>query len=212
MRKLVSQMMTTLNGRIDDPMVWMVELTEDQYTDIEAAYRTFDTIIVGRVTCEEMSEYWPTALNDTKASPAHKKMAEHMHRYRKLVVTSDANFEPNWNNAETVVARRDADIVALADRLRSESGGNVHVSGGARLAQTFARLDLIDAYRLYVVPAVSDGQTLFATVEGKRSLSPNGTKSFRNGVTVVQYDAVTGDAKAARPDSFDELISSSSRF
>lgn len=208
MRKFVSQMMTTLNGRIDDPFEWMTEMTEDHYDDVEAAYSTFDTVIVGRVTCEEMSEFWPTALNDSKASQAHRKMAEHMHRYRKLVVTSDAKFEPNWNNAETVVAKKDADILALVDRLRSEPGANVHVSGGARLAQTFARLNLIDAYRLYVVPVVSAGQTLFAKVEGKRPLSPTGTKTFRNGITVVQYAAVRGEAQDARPKSFNELVSS----
>ena len=48
MRAIVCQMMTSLNGRIDDPAAFVTGVAPDQYEDIDAAYATFDTIIVGR--------------------------------------------------------------------------------------------------------------------------------------------------------------------
>lgn len=38
MRKLVFQMMTTLNGRLDNPFGWVTGVGDDQYRAIEAHY------------------------------------------------------------------------------------------------------------------------------------------------------------------------------
>ena len=61
MRKVVFAMMTTLNGRLDDQLVWVDIIGDDLYTEIDRAYDSFDTVLVGRVTYEEMFAYWPGA-------------------------------------------------------------------------------------------------------------------------------------------------------
>ena len=68
MRKVVLQMMTTLNGRLDDPSAWMSGVPDDLYDDIDRAYAAFDTIVVGRTTYEEMAAYWPGAEADADGS------------------------------------------------------------------------------------------------------------------------------------------------
>lgn len=204
MRKIVCQMMTSLNGRIDDPLAWMTELSEDQYADIDAAYATYDTVIVGRVTYEEMAAYWPTVLTGSATSRTNKSMAGRMNRYRKIVVTRSDGFPPGWTNAEACVAKSDPDLVSLAAGLKSGHGADIHLAGGARLAQTFARLDLIDDFRLYLVPTISVGRMLFADVQGRRNLSLTHTTAFQNGVTLLCYSK---DGKpAGTPASFDDLI------
>ena len=35
MRKIVLQMMTTLDGRLDEPMEWVHGVSEDQYREID---------------------------------------------------------------------------------------------------------------------------------------------------------------------------------
>ena len=55
MRKIVFQMMTTLNGRLDDPMAWVHGVGDDQYREIDRIYATYDTVLVGRTTYEEMA-------------------------------------------------------------------------------------------------------------------------------------------------------------
>ncbi|WP_457581904.1 hypothetical protein [Ensifer canadensis] len=52
-------MMTTLNGRLDDPLAWIGSVGDDQYRAIDRLYAPYDTVFVGRVTCEEMASYWP---------------------------------------------------------------------------------------------------------------------------------------------------------
>ncbi len=50
MRKIVLAMMTTLNGRVDDPGAWVTSVGDDIYAELNRAYRTFDTVLVGWVT------------------------------------------------------------------------------------------------------------------------------------------------------------------
>jgi hypothetical protein len=54
---VVLAMNTTVNGRLDDPFAWFVGVAEDLYGEINRGYETFDTILVGRVTYEEMAAY-----------------------------------------------------------------------------------------------------------------------------------------------------------
>ena len=57
-------MMTTLNGRLDDPGAWVTGIPDDLYAELDRLYESFDTILVGRTTCAEMAEYWPGAETD----------------------------------------------------------------------------------------------------------------------------------------------------
>ena len=57
MRKVVMGMMTTLNGRLDDPAAWVKGVPDDLYAELDRLYGTFDTILVGRTTYDEMLEY-----------------------------------------------------------------------------------------------------------------------------------------------------------
>jgi hypothetical protein len=38
-------MMTTLNGRLDDPDAWVTDISDDLYREIDRVYGTFDTIL-----------------------------------------------------------------------------------------------------------------------------------------------------------------------
>ncbi|WP_455854232.1 hypothetical protein [Ensifer canadensis] len=75
MRKIVLQMMTTLNGRLDDPLAWLSSVGDDQYRAIHRLYATYDTVLVGRVTYEEMASYWPGALSEDVGTETNRKMA-----------------------------------------------------------------------------------------------------------------------------------------
>jgi len=206
MRKIVCQMMTSLNGRVDDPVAFVTGVAPDQYEDIDAAYAGFDTIIVGRATYEEMVAYWPGALAAPQAEGAHERMAGRMDRYRKVVLTRDPDFRPDWNNAEAALVRDDADLVTLVAGLKAAPGGTIHLAGGAMAAQSFARLGLVDAYRLYVYPVLSPGQTLFADVGVRIAFAGSGSRLFSNGVTVLDLTAPTATADPVAPESFDALI------
>ena len=119
MRNVVMGMMTTLNGRLDDPAAWVTGVPDDLYAELDRLYATFDTILVGRTTYDEMVEYWPGAETEAGGSESSRSMGE-------------------------VLAHGDEDVVAFVNDLKAQPGGDIHLSGGARLAKTLVRLGLVD--------------------------------------------------------------------
>lgn len=206
MRNIVLQMMTTLDGRLDDPLAWMGTVVDEQYRAIDRLYAGYDTVLVGRTTYEEMVGYWPGALNDEVNGETNRVMAKRMHDYRKIVFsrTGEQAISP-WHNAEQVVAADDAALSRYLMDLKVEPGGDIHLSGGASLAQTVIGLGLVDRYHFFVYPVVSPGEPWFARLRDKNELQLIGSEHYDNGVVGLHY-ATVRDAKSERPKSFSELI------
>jgi dihydrofolate reductase len=190
MRKVVMGVMTTLDGRLDDPNAWMTEVPDDLYGEIDRRFETFDTILVGRTTYEEMFEYWPGAETAEGGSEIGKSMARKMNRYTKYVF-SGANDQTQleWENAELVLAHGDGDVTRFVNDLKSRSGGDIHLAGGAQLAQTCVRLGLVDEYRLYVWPVVSPGSRWFDPIDARRDMRLTSTTAYSQGVVGLYYEA-----------------------
>ncbi|GAB3759278.1 dihydrofolate reductase family protein [Microlunatus parietis] len=192
MRKLVLAMMTTVNGRLDDPDAWTSEISDDHYREIDRGYAAFDTILVGRVTAAEMIGFWPGQRGQQGAGETHLAMAEKMHTYRKHVITSDENLVLDWHNAEVVLVRQDDDLAAFVEDLKSRPGADIHLSGGARLAQTLVRLGLVDEYRFFVNPVHSPGATWYELLDDQQRLELINSLTFENGVVALTYRPVSG--------------------
>jgi len=186
-RKVVLAMMTTLNGRLDDPAAWMTGVSDDHYQEINRGYATFDTILVGRVTADEMAADWPSARDAEDAGDTHRSMAEKMHTYKKYVFTTDPELSLSWNNAEPVVVSTDDDIRAFVTDLQAQPGGDIHLSGGARLATTLVRLGLVDEYRFFVYPVYSPGTSWFDELVSQQTLELISSTAFESGAVAVYY-------------------------
>jgi dihydrofolate reductase len=104
--------------------------------------------LMGRVTYEEMASYWPTSSHDYAAP---------MNEIPKVVFSTSIE-RADW--PETTVARGDLPEEIAA--LKGTPGKDLVAWGGARFAQSLARLGLIDQYRLITHPvAVAKGEPLF---------------------------------------------------
>jgi dihydrofolate reductase len=74
--------------------------------------------------------------------------------------------------------------------LQREPGGDMAL-GGADLAETFRRHDLIDGYRLYVQPILlGRGRRLFGPADIPSGLHLTATRAFGNGVVLLRHDVV----------------------
>jgi dihydrofolate reductase len=205
-RKIVFQMMTTLDGRLDDPAAWVTGVGDDQYRAIDRMYASYDTVLVGRTTYEEMAAYWPGELASGKGTEPHRSMARRMNDYKKIVFSRAGGRERTaWNNSELVVAGDDEQLAAYLTRLKSEKGGHIHLSGGASLAQAVIGLGLVDEFFFLMYPVVSRGASWHARLPDGRGLRLLSASTFENGVVGLHY-APGKDAGEARPESFNELI------
>jgi len=188
MRNVVLAMNTTINGRLDDPYAWLVGLSDDHYTEIDRGYSTFDTILVGRVTYKEMLEYWPGAETAEGDSEINRRMAKKMNSYKKYVFSGSVPDEPlAWNNSEPVLASSDSDIVEFVRTLKEQPGADIHLAGGARLAQTMVRLGLVDELRFFVHPVYSPGEPWFGMLDGLQHLELVSATPFQNGAIALYY-------------------------
>jgi dihydrofolate reductase len=182
MRKIVLGMSVSLDGFIEGPnreIDWhRVDAELHQHFNDEL--RAKGAFLNGRVTHELMASFWPTADQDPASSP---QMAEFAGIWRDTpkIVYSRTLAHADWNT--TIV--RDVvvdDVLAL----KAQPGGDLSL-GGADLAATFMRLDLVDEYRVYVHPVViGAGKPLFQGVRIDLRLVES--RAFGNGVVLLRYE------------------------
>ena len=116
-------------------------------------------------------------------------MARKMNSYKKYVFTGTGEERAlEWNNAEAVPVHRDEDIVAFVEDLKGQDGGDIHLAGGAQLAQTIVRLGLVDQFHFVVHPVVSPGSSWFDGIEERRAMSLQSATAYSNGVVGMYYE------------------------
>jgi dihydrofolate reductase len=194
MRKLALQMMTSLNGRVDDPDAWVSGVSDDLYADIDRLYDGYDTVLVGHTTYEEMAAYWPGAETEEGGTETNRRMAHRMNTYRKYVLSRTGEPGPlPWSNAELVRVDDDNALVAFIEGLKQQPGRDIHISGGASLARSVVRLGLVDDYHLFVYPNLTGGQAWFADIADSRGLRLVSATTYRDGVLGLTYEASHGE-------------------
>ena len=78
--------------------------------------------------------------------------------------------------------------IAFVEDLKAQPGGDIHLAGGARLAQTMVRLGLVDQYHFVVHPIVSPGASWFDQIEEQRGMTLGSATAYSNGVVGLYYN------------------------
>jgi dihydrofolate reductase len=158
-------------------------LVDDEvHADFNEVLGAMGAFLDGRVTYELMAEFWPTADADPASSAPMVEFARIWRDMPKFVFSRTLQ-RADWN--ATVVREVVPDEIR---RLAAEPGGDMAV-GGADLADTFRRLDLIDEYRLYVHPVLlGRGRPLFQPSEAPTGLRLLETRTFGNGVVLLRHE------------------------
>ncbi|MFD9333124.1 dihydrofolate reductase family protein [Streptomyces sp. NPDC060028] len=183
MRKIILMGSVSLEGFFEGPerqIDW--HLVDDElHRHLNDELRPMGGFLSGRVTHELMAEFWPTADADPAAS---EPVAEFAGIWRSMpkYVYSRTLEHADWNS--TVV--RDV-VPAEVAALKAAPGGDL-VLGGADLAASFLRHDMVDAYRIYVHPVrIGRGRPFFPPVAAPAPLRLEGTRAFSNGVVQLRY-------------------------
>ncbi len=184
MRKIIFMMSVSVDGFFEGPgrdLGWQV-VDEELHQHFNDWLGTAGAFLDGRVTYELMAGFWPTADADPSSSPQVVEFAGIWRDMPKIVFSSTLD-QAEWN---TEIRRTvdPAEIIAL----QAHDGGDL-VLGGANLAATFSRLDLIDEYRIYVQPSlIGEGSRLFPLSQAKASLRLVQTRTFGSGVVLLRYE------------------------
>jgi dihydrofolate reductase len=129
-----------------------------------------DVHIMGRVHYQQMA----AAFSNNSDDP----FSEMLTAARKVVFSRTLKTA-DWAN--TTIAS--GDLAEEVDKLRRGGDGYIVVSGGISFWRSLARLDLIDEYRVTLVPYLAgEGARLFDDVGKSRSLDLLSSTAFSSGL------------------------------
>jgi len=184
MRKIVSHLIMTLDGVVHfDAVADAVKKRRNQEVmdDFNACIAEEDAMLLGRVTYQEWSGYWPGSN--------YQPFADHINGVPKYVASRTLK-DVHWAGADNV-ALLAGDVVAAIAELKTRAGRNIGLHGSPRLAESLLHAGLIDVLRLELYPVVAgSGARLFQDGRPSKALHLAETKTTANGVVILTYQPV----------------------
>jgi len=160
MRKVVVSMFVSVDGYIEGPGKTFLSPPWSQ--DMDAWTRSLqdqgDCLVFGSTCWSQLAEYWSRAETHPE-SAAELELARYMNRTPKVVFSRSLATAEAWTNSELVASP----VTEFVPELQKRPGKDIVILGGAALATSVMEANLVDEYRLLVVPTLYGGGTrLFA--------------------------------------------------
>jgi len=172
-RKLILYISMSLDGFLathDDDLSWLsVVEKEDEDYGYAKFNSSVDTYIVGKTTYETVLK-----LTGGTFPPSEK--------HNCYVVTRQERESENGVTFYT------GDTAALIDRLKKEEGKHIYCDGGGQIVKLLMENDLIDEYRISVIPIIlGDGKRLFRGETPMIHLKALPSKQYDSGLVHLHY-------------------------
>jgi dihydrofolate reductase len=135
---------------------WMVPFIDQDFGEImEAWFARADEFLLGRTTYDMMYPYWSQVIvTDPEEAGVTGQQLNNLPKH----IVSRTLRSPQWANSSVL----DGEVVAAVKALKDQPGGELQVHGSAQLVQTLNQHNLVDEYRLLMVPVVlGTGKRLF---------------------------------------------------
>jgi dihydrofolate reductase len=190
MRKLVLFLHASLDGFVEGPNgemdIGWVSYDAELEKHAKEILSTADTVIWGRGTYQMMHNYWPSVLSNSSASQHERNHAEWIEKTSKIVFSTTLE-KVEWNNSRLVKEDVDEEI----KNLKQQPGNDMVILGSPRFAHYLMQLDLIDEYKITVLPVlIGSGLPLFQGLKEKINLKLIENKTFDSGAIGLVYQTV----------------------
>lgn len=188
MRKVIFQMMVSLDGFIEGPkqdLSW--HLVDDEFNKYAIdLLHSIDTIIFGRIAYELFESFWPAAITDPSTTPDNLEIANQINDMHKIVFSKTIE-KVEWKNSKLIQQLVPEEIT----QMKQQEGKDMVIFGGAGIAQSFMRHELIDEYRIMVNPIIlGKGKPLFEDMTHRMNLKLIKTRTFNSGVVMLVYEPI----------------------
>lgn len=187
MRKVILQEFVTVNGLAAGPNGTTDYISASLRGDAtfghmqSALMDATDTMLLGRVTYQMFSSYWPNVTEGDQ-----KPFADKLNSKKKLVFSRTLERAP-WGSSDegTIIRGSPADEVA---KLKRQPGQDMVLWGSLTLAQSLIEAGLIDEYRLVVCPVVlGGGRALFEDGPDSLQLKLLEARTLERGAVSLTY-------------------------
>lgn len=189
--RLVATEYLTLDAVFEEPGHWSgpffgEEAQRFKLDELQAA----DALLLGRATYDGFAAAWPNM-----SDPAG--FADKMNTMPKYVVGSTLGDKP-WEGAKLL----EGDFLDEIRSLRERPGGDLLLSGSARVFNACHGARIIDLYRFMVHPVIlGTGRRLFDETSTETTLTLVREERFETGIVILEYrlPADTTGATATAP-------------
>ncbi len=185
LRKLKLQVQMSIDGCIAGPnneMDWMVWNWDEKLKEfVNRIHEPIDTILLGRKMAGDFLSYWSNVMN--KPDDPEYTIAKKMIETPKIVFTKTLN-KSEWSNTDIATG----DLKDEITKLKSQSGGDIIVYGGASFDSSLIKENLIDEFYLFVNPVVlGTGKTIFKDLNEIRKFILIESIVFDSGIVLLHY-------------------------
>lgn len=188
-RKVILLMGMGLNGLSADGWIPPAETrteAEEMFKDLWTLLDSVDTFIIGRVTFQMWENYWPYRANDPNSNDFQKRFSKFADQVQKIVFSTTLK-SVKWQNSLVIKE----DISTEISRIKQLSGKNIALVGGAGIAQTFTKLNLIDEYQLYLHPVIfGSGNSLLGVPDNEQKLELINIRKFPSGGIRLHFRSI----------------------
>lgn len=183
MRKVILNLAASFDGFIEGPngeIDWIV-FDQEGGSELNNFLNEIDTVLYGRVSYEMWGNY-PITDN---SSDFEKNFYDALNKMSKYIFsTTKDRFDGN-----PIVIKDN--ITETINKLQRQPGKNIWLYGGAELISTFMNLNLIDEFRIAIMPVIiGRGKPLFKEINTRLDLKLAGVKTSHSGVMQVCYKAI----------------------
>jgi dihydrofolate reductase len=185
MRRIIASEFISADGYIVGPkedMNWVMgNFNEEMAKYAGDLMESMDTVLLGRVTYQIMSNAWPNFTEEQ--SPG----ADRMNSAKKVVLSKTLKVAP-WGKYEAAEVVGNNVEQKVRD-LKSRTGKNIVIYGSGKAVQSLTGMALIDEYQLLVHPVfLGGGKRLFENLSRSTPLRHTRTQTFSNGVNLLYYE------------------------
>lgn len=185
MRKIIYAQLISLDGYIEDSngKIDWTKPGEELHRHFNELEKNLDINFYGRRMSEAM-DFWLTADQNPDLSDYEREYARLWQDTDRIIFSK--TLDKVEGNAQL---EREVDPEEII-QLKNQPGNDMSV-GGANLASTFIKYDLIDEYRVYIHPVVlGSGKPMFS-VDKKLDLKFIESHTFPGGVVMLRYKSKT---------------------
>lgn len=188
MGKIIANVNITLDGIFTGPagdegniVSWAMPGIVDSSDDDLEMFQKVEAILMGRVTYEGFSKFWPFQSG---------AWADAMNKTKKFVVSNNCDLaEVHWGDYDNTITLLNADAMDRVAQLKKEIQGNIIVSASGNLVQSLVNAELLDEMQLLINPVIlGSGKRYLDNIKKRHDMKLVFTKIYENsGAVLLRY-------------------------
>ena len=190
MGKIIASVSITMDGIFTGPdgdednmISWAMPGVQDAILDNLAVFQKADALIMGRITYEGFSSFWPTQEGD---------WADVMNKTKKYVVSGKGRLkEVQWGKYADTIELIDGDVENRVNELKKEIKGDILIPASSKLVQSLLNAGLLDEFHTILHPVIlGSGRHYFDDIESRHDLKVMYTRYYEQSGCMLFHSQV----------------------